>query len=300
MLNRPKVPFVSNSLFFGALLVAGITPAIAQDVPTVDIEPANRSAAVSKDDTSNFPEPVFAGWTGAVSLGASTSTGSAETSNVNGSLRVGKRSGNLEHWFSVAAFQGESSVVAPRRGADGEIIVGDNGEPIVDIVRGDTSDRLMASYQPRYFFSDRTYGFLTFDWEKDEPAGIDVSTRQIIGIGHSFYRDVTGFFSIEAGFGNRILENLEGEEFGGGIGYASANYLYRVNENVTFNANLVADFGADNRTVDANLGIKYKLTQTLAFGITHFIRTNSDIRNDANPLSGRRDSVTTVNLVIDI
>jgi len=127
-----------------------------------------------------------------------------------------------------------------------------------------------------------------------------VSTRQLIGIGHSFYRDVTGFFSVEVGFGNRILENLEGEEFGGGIGYAAANYMYRVNENVTFNADLLADYGEDNRTVDASLGIKFKLTQTLAFGITHFVRTNSDIRNAANPLSGRRDSVTTVNLVIDI
>ncbi len=280
MLNRLISRALPRCLIIGVLFLGSLSPVSAQD--------------------SDTDAAVFAGWTGTVSLGANTSTGSAETSNVNGSLRVGKTSGNWAHWFSVTAFKGESAVVAPRRGADGEIILDDTGEPIVDIVRGDTSDRLAASYQPRYFFSNKTYGFLAFDWEQDEPAGIDVSTRQLIGIGHSFYQDNTGFLSIELGVGNKVLENLSGDELGGAIGYAAANYLYRVNENVTFNADVVGDFGEENRTIDANVGIKFKLTQTLAFGITHFVRSNSDIVNPSNPLSGRRDSVTTLNLVIDI
>ncbi len=243
---------------------------------------------------------VFEGWSGSATLGASTSTGSAETSSVNGSVRVGKRSGKWEHWFSAAAFKGESAVVAPRRGADGEPILDDNNEQILDIVRGDTSDRISASYQPRYFFSTKTYGFLTFDWEQDEPAGVSNATRQLIGVGHTFYQDNSGYLSVELGAGNKNLETVAGEDINGAIGYAAANYLYRVSNNVTFNANLLGDFGSDNRTFDAAVGINFKLTNTLAFGISHFVRSNSDVTNEANPLSGRRDSVTTMNLVIDI
>lgn len=286
MLNRSIARVLPNCLIIGVLSAGFITPALAQE----DENSAPSSASVS----------AFDGWTGTVSLGASTSTGSSETNSVNGSLRVGKRSGKWAHWFSLIAFTGDSAVAAPRRGADGEVILGDNGEPVVDIVRSDTSDRLAASYQPRYYFSNKTYGFVVLDWEQDEPAGIDLSTRQLIGIGHRFYQDNTGYFSVEAGVGNKVLEDLNDEEFGGAIAYAAANYLYRVNENVTFNADLIGDFGDDNSTVDASLGIKFKLTRTLAFGITHFVRTNSDIENSANPLSGSRDSVTTLNLVIDI
>jgi len=271
-----------------SLLLLG-SPGIAQNASDADSQ---------SEDSERIP--VFAGWSGTATLGASTSTGSAETSNVNGSVRVGKRSGAWENWFSASAFKGQSALVVERRGADGTIVLDDNNEPVTDIVRGDTSDRLTAAWQPRYFFSGGTYGFLTFDWEQDKPAGVKSATRQIVGVGHTFYRDETGFFSVEAGAGNKNLENTAGEEINGGIGFAAVNYLYRVNQNVTFNANVTGDFGSDNTALDVAVGIAFKLTETLAFGISHFVRSNSDVSNPNNLLDGRRDSVSTMTLVIDI
>jgi len=286
MTNIRRLVMSTLLTFSGALLTL---PSVAQD--DGDADAAEKSSARI---------PVFAGWTGAATLGASTSTGSAETSNVNGSVRVGKRVGAWENWFSASAFKGQSALVVERRGADGMVIVDDNGDPITDIVRGDTSDRLAAAWQPRYFFSGGTYGFLTFDWEQDKPAGVQVATRQLVGVGHTFYRDDTGFLSVEVGAGNKNLENTAGEEINGAIGFAAVNYLYRVNPNVTFTTNVSGDFSSDNTALDVAVGIAFKLTETLAFGISHFVRSNSDVSNPDNLLSGRRDSVTTMNLVIDI
>lgn len=287
-------------LVIASSLLGLSSAALAQDADPdtdPDTDPDASPPAVAEEP---LRVAVFDGWTGTATLGASNSTGSAETSSVNGSIRVGKRSGKWAHWFSASVFKGDSAVLAPRRDAEGEFVLDDNGDQVVDIVRGDTSDRLAFSYQPRYFFSGNTYGFLVFDWETDEPTGIDQATRQLIGIGHTFYRDESGYLSAEFGLGNKTLETTDNENFDGAIGFAAANYLYRINENVTFKADVSADFGSDNRLVDASVGIAYKLTETLAFGVSHFIRTNSDVTNASNPLSDRRDSVTTLNLVIDI
>jgi len=280
-----KTSLSRSCLFFVTLSLGLAAPLAAQE--SEDADPSSRA-------------PVFEGWTGAATLGANTSTGSSETSSVNGSLRVGKRSGAWENWFFASAFKGESAVAAPRRDAEGNIVLDDNNEEILDIVRGDTSDRITAGWQPRYYFSEKTYGFGKFDWLKDEPAGIRSSNRQMIGVGHSFYRDQTGHFSIELGAGRKSLKDVTDETVDGEVGYIAANYLYRVNPNVTFNADASSDFGGDSRATEAAVGIAFKLTETLAFGISHYVRANGDVTNERNPLSARRDSVTTMNLVIDI
>jgi len=281
-----------RSLFFGLFIFAS-APSAAQN----EAEEASEEGAEAADQ---LRPPVFEGWTGTASLGANASTGRVETSNINVSVRVGKRARKVENWVSASAFKGRSALVAERRGADGMVVLDENDEPVVDIVRGPTSDRLAFAWQPRYYFRKGTYGFLTFDWEEDRPLGVEAAARILVGVGHTFHRDETGYFSVEVALGDKALENPAGENFNGQIYFAAANYLYRINPNVTFTANVSADHGNYNTALDAAVSIGFKLTETLAFGISHYVRSNSDITNEFNPLAGRRDSVTTMNLVIDI
>jgi len=167
------------------------------------------------------------------------------------------------------------------------------------IVKGDNSDRIAIGYQPKFYYTPQTYFFGILDWEQDKPGNITSATRQIVGVGHRFYSNSTGFLSAEIGFGNKNT-NLEfGENVDGGIGYLGLNFLNRVNENVTFNADLRSDFGSDNTFVEIGLGVAFKVSEKLAFKVAHFSRSNSDL-SSGGPLDSSTDSVTSINLVIDI
>ncbi len=245
-------------------------------------------------------EVLFEGWSGKASLGATTSTGNTDTSNINGSIRLGKTVGQWEHIVFGSLFKGESAIVVEQRDEQGEVIVDDDGQPQREIIRGDNSDRLALGYTPRFYWRPRTYLFGVLDWERDRPAGIKTATRQIIGVGHKFWSTDAGFLTAELGFGNKTLDPVAGDDINGGVGYLGINFLNRVTDNVTFNADLRSDFGSDNTFLEIGLGVAFKLSEKLALGITHFTRGNSDITNSDSPFDSDNDSVTTLNLVVDI
>jgi len=263
-------------------------------VAAAEVESAAEAAAESPS------EVLFGGWVGKASFGATTSTGSAETSNINGSIRLGKTVGNWEHVVFGSLFKGESAIIREERDAAGEVILDEDNKPKREIIRGDNSDRLSLGYQPRFYWRPRTYVFGILDWERDKPAGVKSATRQVIGVGHKFFSSPAGYLTGEIGFGNKNTDPVEGDDINGGIGYIGLNFLNRVTDQVTFNADLRSDFGSDNTFLEIGLGVAFKVSDKLALGISHFTRGNSDITNDDNPFNSKNDTVTTINLVVDI
>lgn len=251
-------------------------------------------------DTETGLGSTFEGWRGTASLGATSSTGNAEASNINGSIRLSKSVNRWEHLVFGTVFKGTSSIVIQERDENGDVILGDDGRPQRTIVKGDNSDRLALGYQPKFYYTPKTYFFGILDWEQDEPANIDSATRQIVGVGHRFYSNASGFLTVEAGLGNKTTDLVLGEDVNGGVGYLGLNFLNRVTENVTFNFDLRSDFGSDNTFVEIGAGVAFKLSEKLALKLSHFSRSNSDLDSGDNPLSSNSDSVTTMNLVIDI
>ncbi len=235
---------------------------------------------------------VLEGWRGTATLGANTSTGNSEASNINGAIRLGKTVGRWEHLVFGSVFKGKSTIVVTEEDA--------NGNPVRRIVRGDNSNRIALGYQPKYYYTDRTYFFGILDWEQDKPANIDQATRQVIGVGHRFFSDSTGYLSAEIGVGNKNTTVVNGDDIAGGIGYLGVNYLNRFNENTTFTADLRSDFGSDNTFVEFGLGLGFRVSDNLSFKISHFSRNNSDLSSGDNPLSSSSDSVTSFALVFDI
>lgn len=251
-------------------------------------------AALSFSTASVAQEGILEGWRGTASLGANTATGNSESSNINGAIRLGKTVGRWEHLVFGTVFKGESTIVVT-----GEVDEATGIAPRT-IVRGDTSDRLALGYQPKYFFSDRTFFFGILDWEQDEPANIDQRTRQIIGVGHRFFSDASGFLSAEVGVGNNTTSVVTGDDISGGIGYLGVNYLNRLNENTTFTADLRSDFGSDNTFVEFGIGLGFRVSDNISFNVSHFSRNNSDLGSGDSPLASSSDSVTTFQLVFDI
>lgn len=235
---------------------------------------------------------ILQGWSGTATLGANRSTGNSETTNVNGGFRLGKSIGRWEHVVFGSVFKGEATLVVQSED--------DTGVVSRRIERGDTSDRIALGYQPKFYYSEKTYFFGYLDWEQDEPANVDQATRQIIGIGHRFFSNAKGFLSAEAGIGNKNTTVFTGEDFDGGIGYVAANYLNRISDNTTFTADLRSDFGSDNTFVEIGLGLGFRISTNISFKVSYFARNNSDLISAENPLATSTDSVTTFQLVFDI
>jgi len=245
-------------------------------------------------------ESVLSGWTGTAGLGASFVTGNAESSNINGSIRLIKSYNRWDHVLTASMFKGSSTVLVTERDADGNVVRDDNGFPVRQIVEGDNSDRLSIGYQPKYYVNDRLYAFGILDYETDEPSNIDSATRQIIGVGYSFYRNETGYLSGEVGVGNKSLKPVIGDDLDGAIGYVGVNYLNRITDTVTLNADFRSDFGSDNTFTEIGLGAAFKLSDRFSLKVSHFSRSNTDLQDATNPLDSDTDSITTLNLVADI
>lgn len=249
-------------------------------------------------------DEIIQGWSGTASLGGNKITGNSEASNITAEVRLGKTVGKWEHLVFGSYFKGDSTSLVDAEDANGDPIIDtaeDGTEVILQVpVKSGNSDRLAIGYQPRFYWRPRTYFFGIIDYEKDKPANVKLAARQIIGVGHKFFSNESGFLSAEAGFGNRSTQQVVGNDINGAVAYFGANYLNRINDNITFNADFRADVGSDNTYTQIGLGLAFKLSERMAVKLTHQTRGNTDIKNPSLQDASSSDSVTTVNLVVDI
>ncbi len=258
-------------------------------------------AAHAQSDAVDAVAGLASGWSGSATLGATSATGNTEASSISGGIRLGKTVGKWEHLVFGSVLFGRTTTLIQDTDATGAPVVDANtGFAVLDSVTDNNAERIILGYQPKYYWRPRTYFFGILDFEFDEPANIDQSTRQIIGVGHKFWASDTGFFSGEAGFGNRVLEPVVGDDASGGILYFGLSYLNQLTEALTFNADFKADLGGDNTGTELNLGLAYKVSSRLALKLAYFARGNTDLENPGNPLDSSTDTVTTFNLVFDI
>ena len=246
---------------------------------------------------------VIQGWSGTATLGATSLSGNTEASSVNAGIRLGKTVGKWEHLVFGAYFKGDATARVEATNPDGtpqEITVGGQQVQVFTLEKTGNSDRLAVGYQPRFYWRPRTYFFGIIDYEKDKPANIKLAARQVVGVGHKFFSNASGFLSAEAGFGNKTTEVVLGDDASGGVAYLGANYLNRINDNVTFNADFRADLGGDNTYTELGLGLAFKLSERMALKLSHQTRGNSDITDPTLLGASKSDNVTTVNLVVDI
>jgi len=288
---------ISAAVVFGALAVSSVHAQTATETVT---ETAQNAVETAQDAVG----AITGGWSGSATLGANMTTGNAESSNISAGIRLGKTSHSRlwEHIVFGTLFKGTSTVVIPDTNADGTPVLDDAGQPVRKIVKGDNSDRIALGYEPRYYWRpERTFFFGILDYEQDKPAGIKSGTRQIVGVGHNFYRNNSGFFAAKAGVGNKVTEGVTDDgDSSGAIGYLGLNYLNRLSENVTLNADLNTDLGSDNTAYELGLGLTFTLSENLSLNVSNYTRGNTDLEDLTNPLSTGSDSVTDIKLVFGI
>lgn len=246
-------------------------------------------------------DDITSGWSGTANLGMTNAGGNSEARSISGGIRLGKSVDQWTHILSASVLSGESTILVERRNELGEVEVDPTtNAPIRDIIKGDNAERYAIGYQPRFQWKEKTYLFGIIDWEQDKPANIKSSTRQIVGVGHTFWRDSKGFFTGEVGVGNKNLSVLFGDDLDGGIGYFGFNFVNRLSEVTTFNADFKSDFGSDNTFSEIGLGMTFRASDRMSIKLSHFLRNNTGLTNPSNPLNSDTDTVTTFNLLFDI
>ena len=229
---------------------------------------------------------AHADWSGTASLGASLAGGNSEAESISGALRLSSTVDKWQHTIFGDILKGEATLITEN--ADGTRTF--DSQP--------TSDRLAVGYQPKYFWRENTYLFGVLDWNQDKPADIDSRTTQVVGVGHQFWATDTGSFSAELGVGGKQTEFVSAaEDTDEAITYVAANYLNRISDQTTVNADLRADIGSDNTATDIGVGIAYKLSDRVALKLSYLVRNNSDI---VGALGEKTDSVAGFSLVSDL
>lgn len=282
-----------------------ISAAVVFSVITISNAHAQTTTETVKDAAESVldaGEAVIQGWSGAATFGANMATGNAESSNISASIDLGKRVNKWEHQVFGNMFKGTSTIVVPELNEDGTPAEDPiTNQPLRKIVKGNNSDRIALGYKPHYYWRPRTYLFGILDYEQDKPAGIKSGTRQVVGAGHKFYENLSGYFSAEIGFGNKVTEGVTDDgDSSGAIGYLGLKYLNRLSDNVRLNADLRTDLGGDNTFYELGLGLTFKLSERLNLGVGHFTRGNTDLEDLTNPLNSGTDSITDIKLVFDI
>jgi len=259
--------------------------------------------AVSSVHAQEAGKSFIQGWNGQITLGASSLTGNTEASNVNAGIRLGKTVGDWEHLVFGSYFKGESTSLVEKEDENGQLVTKPvNGEDVQVFEQeiSGNSDRLSIGYKPRYYWLQRTYFFGIIDYEKDKPADIELSSRQLIGVGHKIFANASGSLSVEAGVGNKSLERVIEKDISGANAYFGVSYLNRINDNITFNADFRTDVGSDNTFSEIDLGLAFKLSQRMAVKLAHQTRGNTEITNPQLDSPSKIDTATTINLVVDI
>ncbi len=252
------------------------------------------SVSANADSLSDLTD----GWSGDASVGATNAAGNSKARSINGAIKLSKSVDKWQHIVFASVLKGESTIVVERRGVDGEVEIDPTtNAPVRDIIKGNNAERYTIGYQPRYQWKEKTYLFGILDWEKDKPANIKTATRQIVGVGHTFWQSGTGFFNGEVGFGNKNLSPVFGDDLDGGIGYVGFNFYNQLTDTTTFNADMKSDFGSDNTFTEIGLGLTFKVSDKMSVKLSHFLRNNTDLANPTNPLDADTDTVTTFNLV---
>ena len=241
------------------------------------------------------------GWNATLELGAYATSGASRTNSFSGGADTTYRGGRWENHLVARALQSSSTVVVTRRDEAGDAVLDASGEPVSDVVRNRTNDRRFLGLEPRWFFrQEKNYVFAIVDLETNEPADVDLATRQIAGIGYRLFTDKSNWFTAGIGIGRKSLSQVSGERDQGGIGYVGLAFTRLIGERAKFETALDSDFGGENRFTELTLGLTWKLGAPVSLKLGYEARMNSDIGDPQNPFDESVDARASISLEIDV
>lgn len=247
-----------------------------------------------------IPKDLELGWDGQVQLGAQASFGATDSSAVSVRTDFTYRGERVEHELTARLHHSANKALVSRRDAEGKEVLNSTGVPVTDEVRTTTSDRRFISVQPRYFLSSRYYVFALADADINEPADIQLASRQVAGLGYKLWKSRSYFVSAAFGVGRKSLEQVSGESEEGAIGYFGLRVKRKISEVVSVALTLDSDFGGENRFSEAEISLSWRVRGPVALKFKYEASDNTKIVNPWNTFDEGVESAFSVNLEVEI
>jgi len=192
---------------------------------------------------------------------------------------------------------------------DWKLLLGIEG--LYGSTRGQTTAQAWnTNLQANYGITPKLYWYTGLRYDDDRFSGFAYQEAINTGAGYQFIQTDTTKLKAQVGVGYRRLrpEILVKDDFGAVISRtqldetsdavldAATTFEHAFNESTKVLAGATVQAGKENTLTTANVSLQVKMTKTLALAAGYQLTDNSQ----PPPGSGRRDSLTTLNLVYEL
>lgn len=210
---------------------------------------------------------------GEAELGATLTTGNTDTSSIKGRLNLMQELGNWENQYLFEGLYKE-----------------DTGDV--------TAKRYYAGIQGDYKFNEKSYMYITANYEADPFTGFDFKSVASAGYGYKFIDSNDMYLSAEVGPGY-IYKKLDDEQSAllgydnedSVVAHGAMNFSYDISESSKFTQLFIADYG-DSLEGRSETAITANIVGALAMKFAVIVRYNSE------PLDDKKSTDTETNMTL--
>ena len=244
----------------------------------------------------NMPE----GWHAKITFGAQATAGASRNDSLHGSVDASYRSARWENRLQAKLHRSNVSFSETRIDDNGDVELNDAGEPVLFIARRRSNNRRKLSVEPRFFIKERVYTFGLLDVERNIPANIYISSRQVAGLGYRWWESKANFLSMGFGVGRKQSEKIGEEQQADAIGYIGLRIVRKLTERTSVDFGIDTDFGSDNRLTEVALGFSWKVNDPISLKLGFESRMNSETNDPDSPFDESVDAEFTASIVYDV
>ncbi len=247
------------------------------------------------------PKVLDDGWQSRARLFGERTTGASSTTSLSARLSGQYRQGRFEGRLDTRYLRSTASLDVARTDANGDAVVGADGDVITDEVSRRSRDRRYLLFEPRWYLSgEKMYLFGLLDADRDRPTGVDLSLRQIAGVGYRLWGDKKNFLAAGIGLGEKRLRTTGGTRDDSGIGYFGIKLALQTSERTRIGAELDSDFGGSNDFTEFSLTFGLELTGQVSLSFAFQASVNSEIDAADSASANSLDSRTVIGFEVDL
>ena len=191
--------------------------------------------------------------TGSAALGYLATSGNTDSTNANGSFKLG--------WDRGGPWTHEWTAMAINASTDGTT----------------TAEAYAAGYKAKRAFSETTYLFATGDWRQDRFSGYNQQVSETVGYGRRLIDNDRQTLALEGGGGAKQSDLIDGSELDEAIVRGALDYVLHISESSEFTQKLLMEIGDENRYTEAVSALKATLVGDLALVLSYTIKNNSAV-----------------------
>lgn len=207
-------------------------------------------------------------WSSSAELGILVTEGNTETKSINAKANLGYEIKRWKHGLNLEAHNSSD----------------DNGT---------TAERYFGSAKSDFNIDERSYLFITAQYEDDRFSGYEYQASEFLGYGYHFLKRSDLTVSGEAAPGLRQWKETGDESDDEFVARAAGHLKWTISDTSSFTQDLLYDYGDEFSVVKSISALSAQISGKLAMKISYTTKYTSDVPEG----SAKRDSETAVTLV---